>query len=74
MVNFHIENFAGCFCSLRSMLHTTLLEPKKPSKIPFILFTVNYCNIHCIVDNFNEMYSNLLYMDICSILLFTQKQ
>jgi len=56
------------------MLHTTLLEPKKPSKIPFILFTVNYCNMHCIVDNFNKMYSNLLYMDICSILLFTQKQ
>jgi len=51
-----------------------LLTAKKPSKILFILFTVNYCNMHCIVGICNEIYSNLLYMGICSILLFMQKQ
>ncbi len=46
-----------------------LLTVKKYSKIPYIWFTVNYCNTHCIMGIFYKFYSNLLYMGICSILL-----
>jgi len=63
-----------CKRSLLDCRNFTVTYRKKPSKILFILFTVNYCNMHCIVGIFNEIYSNLLYMGICSILLVTQKQ
>jgi len=54
-------NNTSTACTVRLCLKFTVTyRKKKPSKILFILFTVNYCNMHCIEGIFNEIYSNIL--------------